>query len=175
MEVVSGRYSNDPATALRLQPKSIAHRHWSLTASVGLPLLFGCNCRPATDSQLQHMSGGGEAQFESPPTSPSYSPQPSSDSEEDEDVANDDAGGPGWWTDEALAQRERERVERCIYLANAAHKELESVLPEDICPTLETVLGYTEFVSLGNWHLFESDVHAHARIVENFLLPQGNN
>ena len=49
------------------------------------------------------------------------------------------------------------------------------MLPEDICPTLETVLGYTEFVSLGNWHLFESDVHAHARIVENFLLPQGNN
>ena len=33
----------------------------------------------------------------------------------------------------------------------------------------------SEYVSLGNWHLFESDVHAHARIVENFLLPQGNN
>ena len=121
------------------------------------------------------MSGGGEAKFESPPASPSYSPQPSSDSEEDEDVANDDADEVGWWTDEALAQRERERVERCIYLANTAHKELESVLPEDICPTLETVLGYTEYFSLGNWHLFESDVHAHARIVENFLLPQGNN
>ena len=121
------------------------------------------------------MSGGGEAQFESPPASPSYSPQPSSDSEEDEDVANDDAGEVGWWTDEALAQREQERAERCLYLANAAHKELERALPEDICPTLETVLQYTEFVSLGNWHLFESDVHAYERIVKHFLLPQGNN
>ena len=122
------------------------------------------------------MSGGGE-EFETPPASPSYSPQPSDSEEDGEDmsVASDNSGGPGWWTDEALAQREQERVERCIYLANAAHKELESVLPEDICPTLETVLGYTEYVSLGNWHLFESDVHAHARIVEKFLTPQGNN
>ena len=121
------------------------------------------------------MSGGGEAQFESPPASPSYSPQPSSDSEEDEEVANADAGEVGWWADEAFTQREQERAEHCLRLAAAAHKELERALPEDICPTLETVLQYTEFVSLGNWHLFESDVHAHARIVENFLLPQGNN
>ena len=95
--------------------------------------------------------------------------------EEDMDVASDDQDGIGWWADEAIEQRELERVERCLRLAAAAHKELESVLPEDICPTFETVLGYTEFVSLGDWHLFESDVHAHARIVENFLLPQGNN
>ena len=90
------------------------------------------------------MSGGGE-EFETPPASPSYSPQPSDSEEDGEDmsVASDNSGGPGWWTDEMLAQREQERVERCIYLANAAHKELESVLPEDICPTLETVLGYT--------------------------------
>ena len=122
------------------------------------------------------MSGGGE-EFETPPASPSYSPQPSDSEEGEEDmsVASDNSGGPGWWTDEALAQRERERVERCIYLANAAHKELESVLPEDICPTLETVLGYTEYVSLGDWHLFESDVHALARIVWNFKQPQDNN
>ena len=122
------------------------------------------------------MSGGGE-EFETPPASPSYSPQPS-DSEEDEedmDVANDDAGEVGWWADEAFTQREQERAERCLRLAAAAHKELERALPEDICPTLETVLQYTEFVSLGNWHLFESDVLAHARIVENSLLPQGNN
>ena len=90
-------------------------------------------------------------------------------------VASDDSGGPGWWTDEALAQREQEREARCIYLANKAHIDLMSALPEDICPTLETVLGYTEYVSLGDWHLFESDVHAHARIVENFLMPQENN
>ena len=64
---------------------------------------------------------------------------------------------------------------RCIYLANAAHKELESALPEDICPTLETVLWYTEYVSLGDWHLLEIDVHFYERIMENFLLPQGNN
>ena len=169
MEAVTSRSSNCSPTATK------KHRNWSLPASVGLPLLFGCNCSPATGSQLQHMSGGGEAQFESPPASPSYSPQPSSDSEEDEDVANDDAGEVGWWADEAFTQREQERAERCLRLAAAAHKELESALPEDICPTLETVLQYTEFVSLGNWHLFESDVHAHARIVENFLLPQGNN
>ena len=79
------------------------------------------------------------------------------------------------WANEEIEQREQERVGRCLPLAAAAHKELESVLPEDICPTFETVLGYTEFVSLGDWHLFESNVHAHARIVENFLLPQGNN
>ena len=90
-------------------------------------------------------------------------------------VASDDSGGPGWWTDEALAQREQEREARCIYLANKAHIELIHALPEDIRPTLETVLGYTEYISLGDWHLFESDVHALARIVENFLMPQGNN
>ena len=63
------------------------------------------------------MSGGGEAQFESPPASPSYSPQPSSDSEEDEEVANADAGEVGWWADEAFTQREQERAERCLRLA----------------------------------------------------------
>ena len=112
------------------------------------------------------MSGGGE-EFETPPASPSYSPQPS-DSEEDEEdmsVASDGPDEIGWWANEEIEQREQERVGRCIYLANAAHKELESALPEDICPTLETVLGYTEYVSLGDWHLFESDVHALARIV----------
>ena len=90
-------------------------------------------------------------------------------------VASDDSGGPGWWTDEALAQREQEREARCIYLANKAHIDLMSALPEDICPTLNAVLEYTEWISLGDWHLFESDVHAQARIVENFLVPQGNN
>ena len=112
------------------------------------------------------MSGGGE-EFETPPTSPSYSPQPSDDEE--------DSGEPGWWTDEALAQREQEREERCIYLANKAHIDLIHALPEDICPTLTAVLEYTEWLSLGDWHLFESDVHALARIVENFLVPGGIN
>ena len=95
---------------------------------------------------------GGE--FETPPASPSYSPQPSDDEEDGENtsVASDDSGGPGWWTDEALAQREREREERCIYLANRAHIELMHALPEDICPTLNDVLEYTEWISLGDWH-----------------------
>ena len=116
------------------------------------------------------MSGGGEAQYDSPPASPSYSPQPSSDSEEDEDVA-DNAGGVEWWADEAYTQRERERAERCLRLAAAAHKELESALPAD-CPTLEVVLQYTEYVSLGSWALFEVDAHAHERIMRHFLPPQ---
>ena len=122
------------------------------------------------------MPGGG-GEFETPPSSPSYSPQPSDDEEDEENmsVASDDSGGPGWWTDEALAQREQEREARCIYLDNKAHIELMSALPEDIRPTLETVLGYTEWISLGDWHLFESDVHALARIVENFLVSQENN
>ena len=66
-------------------------------------------------------------------------------------------------------------MERCIYLANEAHKELESALPEDICPTLETVLWYTEYVSLGGWHLLEIDVHFYERIMENFPVPGGIN
>ena len=122
------------------------------------------------------MSGGG-GEFETPPSSPSYSPQ-ASDNEEDEgnaSVASDDSGGPGWWTDEQLQQREEEREARCIYLANKAHIELIHALPEDIRPTLDSVLAYTEWVSLGDWHLFESDVHALARIVENFLVSQENN
>ena len=122
------------------------------------------------------MSGGGE-EFETPPASPSYSPQPS-DSEEDEedmDVANDVPDETEWWTDEQLQQREEEREARCVYLANKAHIELIHALPEDIRPTLDSVLEYTEWVSLGDWHLFESDVHALARIVENFLMSQNNN
>ena len=91
------------------------------------------------------------------------------------DVADDDAGEVGWWADEAFTQREQERAERCLRLAAAAHKELESALPGADCPTLEAVLQYTEFVSLGNWALFESDVHAHGRIMENFLLLQSAN
>ena len=91
------------------------------------------------------------------------------------DVDNDVPDEIGWWENEEIVQREQERFERCIYLANAAHKELESALPEDVCPTLETVLGYTEYVSLGGWHLLEIDVHFYERIMENFLLPQGNN
>ena len=77
--------------------------------------------------------------------------------------------------DEALAQREQEREARCIYLDNKAHIDLMSALPEDICPTLETVLGYTEWISLSNWHLFGSDVDALTRIVWNFMQPQNNN
>ena len=84
-------------------------------------------------------------------------------------VADDDSGGPGWWTNEQLQQREEEREARCIYLANKAHIELMSALPEDIRPTLETVLGYTEWISLSNWHLFGSDVDALTRIVWNFV------
>ena len=91
------------------------------------------------------------------------------------DVDNDVPDEIGWWANEEIEQREQERVGRCIYLANAAHKELESALPEDICPTLETALGYTEYVSLGGWHLLEIDVHFYERIMENFLLPQGIN
>ena len=110
---------------------------------------------------------GGE--FETPPSSPNYSPQPS-DNEED-----DDSGGPGWWTNEQLQQREEEREARVIYLANKAHIDLIHALPEDICPTLNSVLEYTEWVSLGDWHLVESDVHVQMRIVEHFLVSQENN
>ena len=105
------------------------------------------------------MAGGGE--FENPP--------------EDMDVDNDVPDEIGWWEDEEVVQKERERFERCIYLANEAHIELIHALPEDIRPTLDSVLAYTEWVSLGDWHLFESDVHALARIVENFLVSQENN
>ena len=117
------------------------------------------------------MSGGGEAQYDSPPASPSYSPQPSSDSEEDEDAA-DNAGWVEWWADEVYTQREQERTERCLRLAAAAHNELESALPEADCPTLEVVLQYTEYISLGSWDLFEVDAHAHERIMRHFLPPQ---
>ena len=121
------------------------------------------------------MSGGGE-EFETPPASPSYSPQPSDDEEDEENmsVASDDSGGPGWWTDEALAQREQEREARCIYLANKAHIDLMSALPEDICPTLDSVLEFTEWISLSNWHLFGSDVDALTRIMVRFM-PGGIN
>ena len=91
------------------------------------------------------------------------------------DVDNDVPDEIGWWENEEIVQKERERFERCIYLANKAHIELIHALPEDIRPTLDSVLAYTEWVSLGDWHLFESDVHALARIVENFLVPQENN
>ena len=91
------------------------------------------------------------------------------------DVANDVPDETEWWMDEELVQREREREERCIYLANKAHIELMSALPKDICPTLGDVLEYTEYVSTGDWYLFESDVHALTRIVWNFKQPQDNN
>ena len=97
--------------------------------------------------------------------------QAATGSEEDEDVA-DNAGGVEWWADEAYTQRERERAERCLRLAAAAHNELESALPEADCPTLEVVLQYTEYISLGSWVLFEVDVHAHERIMRHFLPPQ---
>ena len=126
---------------------------------------------------------GGE--FETPPPSPNYSPQPSDDEEDGENtsVAGDDQGGVmGWWAygtgwqaDDEIEQRELERQERCIRLANQAHIDLIHALPEDICPTLTAVLEYTEWISLGDWHLFESDVHAQARIVEHFLVSQENN
>ena len=112
---------------------------------------------------------GGE--FETPPASPSYSPQPSDDEEDGENtsVASDDSGGPGWWTDEAITQREREREDRVIHLANKAHIDLMSVLTEDNYPTLDAVLEYTEWVSLSNWPLFGSDVDALNRIMWNFV------
>ena len=122
------------------------------------------------------MSGGGE-EFETPPASPSYSPQPS-DSEEDEedmDVANDVPDEIGWWENEEIVQKERERFERCIYLADKAHIELIHALPWDMRPTLETVLQYAEYVSLGCWHLLEVDQHFYERIVENFLVSGGIN
>ena len=84
-------------------------------------------------------------------------------------VASDDSGGPGWWTDEALTQREREREDRVIYLANKAHIDLMSALTEGNYPTLDEVLEYTEWVSLSNWPLFGSDVDALNRIVWNFV------
>ena len=90
------------------------------------------------------------------------------------DVTNDVPDEIGWWENEEVEQREQERVGRCIYLANAAHKELESVLPEDTCPTLDSVLAFTEWVSLSNWHLFGSDVDALTRIIVNFM-PGGIN
>ena len=123
-------------------------------------------------------AGGGE--FETPPPSPSYSPQPSDDEDEESD---DDQGGimgswiqgTGWQVDDGIEQRELERQERCIRLANQAHIDLIHALPGDICPTLTAVLEYTEWLSLGSWHLFEADVHALARIMEHFLVPQENN
>ena len=118
------------------------------------------------------MSGGGE--FETPPPSPNYSPQPSDD-EGDEENASVASDGPGWWEQEPFEQREIERQERCIYLANRAHIELIHALPEDICPTLTAVLEYTEWVSLGEWHLVESDEHVQMRIVEHFRLGSQNN
>ena len=91
------------------------------------------------------------------------------------DVANDDQDGIGWWADDEIEQRELERQERCIRLASQAHIDLIHALPGDICPTLTAVLEYTEWLSLGSWHLFEADVHALARIMEHFLVPQENN
>ena len=91
------------------------------------------------------------------------------------DVDNDVPDEIGWWENEEIVQKERERFERCIYLANKAHIELIHALPEDIRPTLDSVLAYTEWVSLGDWHLVESDVHVQARIVEHFLVSQENN
>ena len=105
------------------------------------------------------MSGGGE--FENPP--------------EDMDVDNVVPNEIGWWENEEIVQKERKRFERCIYLANEAHIELINALPEDIRPTLETVLQYTEYVSLGGWYLLEIDVHFYERIMENFLVPGGIN
>ena len=165
MGVVTGRYSVvqvDPATGQSRQPK------WPATAQQLQRHITFCDCLPA-----EHMSAGGE-EFETPPPSPNYSPQPSDD-EEDEENASVASDGPGWWEQEPFEQREIERQERCIYLANRAHIELIHALPEDICPTLTAVLEYTEWISLGDWHLFESDVHAQARIVEHFLVSQENN
>jgi len=173
MGVVTGRYRSIqvdpatwPATGKQLQ---LSACHWLSTATVTF----------ATGSQLEHMSAGG-GEFETPPPSPNYSPQPS----DDEDEESDDQGGImgtwvqgiGWWQPGGeIEQRESERQERCIRLANQAHIDLIHALPEDICPTLTAVLEYTEWLSLGDWHLFESDVHALARIVENFLVPGGIN
>ena len=112
-------------------------------------------------------AGGGE--FETPPPSPSYSPQPSDDEDDD------DSSGPGLWGEEELRRREEERQERCIFIANQAHVELIHALPGDICPTLETVLQYAEYVSLGDWRLLEVDQHCYERIVENFLVSGGIN
>jgi len=88
---------------------------------------------------------------------------------------DDDSGGPGLWTEEELRRREEERQERCIFIANQAHIELIHALPGDICPTLETVLQYAEYVSLGDWRLLEVDQHFYERIVENFLVSGGIN
>ena len=169
MEVVTGRYRSiqvDPATwpaaGKQLQ---LSACHWLSAATVTF----------ATGSQLEHMSAGG-GEFETPPPSPNYSPQPSDDEDEENiSVAGDDQDGIGWWADDEIEQRELERQERCIRLANQAHIDLIHALPEDICPTLTAVLEYTEWISLGDWHLFESDVHAQARIVEHFLVSQENN
>ena len=111
-------------------------------------------------------SGGGE--FETPPSSPNYSPHPSDDEEDD------DSGGPGLWTEEELLQREEERQGRVVYLANKAHIDLIHALPEDNCPTLDSVLEFTEWISLSNWHLFGSDVDALTRIMVRFM-PGGIN
>ena len=117
------------------------------------------------------MSAGNlKRKFETPPPSPSYSPQPSDDEDEED---SDGQGGVAWWEDEEIKRKEEERQERCIFIANQAHIELIHALPGDICPTLETVLQYAEYVSLGCWHLLEVDQHFYERIVENFLVPGG--
>ena len=115
----------------------------------------------------------GKRKFEASPSSPNYSPQ----SSDDEDGENYSVDGDGlrWWEREPLKQRELERQERCIRLADKAHIELIHALPKDICPTLETVLQYTEYVSLGGWYLLEIDLHFYIRIMENFLVPGGIN
>ena len=167
MGVVTGRYSVvqvDPATGQSRQPKGPA------TAQQLQRHITFCDCLPA-----EHMSAGGE-EFETPPPSPNYSPQPSDDEDEENiSVAGDDQDGIGWWADDEIEQRELERQERCIRLANQAHIDLIHALPGDICPTLETVLQYAEYVSLGGWHLLEVDQHFYERIVENFLVSGGIN
>ena len=119
------------------------------------------------------MSAGNlKRKFETPPPSPSYSPQPSDDEDEED---SDGQGGVAWWEDEEIKRKEEERQERCIFIANQAHIELIHALPWDMRPTLETVLQYAEYVSLGCWHLLEVDQHFYERIVENFLVPGGIN
>ena len=133
--------------------------NWQTAATV--TSIFATVSRPNT-CQL-----GGE-EFETPPPSPSYSPHPSDDEEDN------DSGGPGLWTEEELLQREEERQGRVVYLANKAHIDLIHALPEDNCPTLDSVLEFTEWISLSNWHLFGSDVDALTRIMVRFM-PGGIN
>ena len=125
MGVVTGRYSVvqvDPATAESRQPK------WPATGQQLQRHITFCDCLPA-----EHMSAGGE-EFETPPPSPNYSPQPSDDEdeenisvagdgedEEDMDVANDDAGEVGWWADEAFTQREQESVQNVAFVSLRRH------------------------------------------------------